>query len=80
MPDVIEDIDDASFARIARVVYDRAGIVLGEAKRSLVSGRLRRRLGAHGPRPTRKGKRHRQEQRVQEITNLISIILINRSL
>jgi chemotaxis protein methyltransferase CheR len=39
---------DADFRRIARHVYQRAGIVLTEAKRSLAYGRLVRRLRALG--------------------------------
>ncbi|UUX94544.1 protein-glutamate O-methyltransferase CheR [Aquabacterium sp. J223] len=41
-------ITDAEFQRFQRFIFDRAGITMSEAKKSLVSGRLSKRLAAHG--------------------------------
>ena len=41
-------LNDADFARIRRLIYARAGIVLAEHKREMVYGRLARRVRHHG--------------------------------
>lgn len=42
------DFTDADFARVRKLIHERAGIALGEAKRSMVYSRLGRRLRARG--------------------------------
>ncbi|MEW6765120.1 MAG: protein-glutamate O-methyltransferase CheR [Pseudomonadota bacterium] len=42
------DLSDRAFERIRRMLYDSVGITLGPAKKALVTGRLARRLRAHG--------------------------------
>ena len=44
MPAVISELDDAAFARIARVLHEVSGIRLDAANRSLVVSRLAKRL------------------------------------
>ena len=44
----MRSISDAEFARFKRFIYDAAGITLADTKQALVSGRLGKRLTAHG--------------------------------
>ncbi len=44
----MKPITDAEFARFQRFIFDAAGITLAGTKQALVSGRLGKRLAAHG--------------------------------
>ena len=44
----IPAITDAEFGQFQRFIYDAAGITMADAKKALVTGRLSRRLDAHG--------------------------------
>ncbi len=44
----MKPITDAEFAKFQRFIYEAAGISMADAKKALVTGRLSKRLAAHG--------------------------------
>jgi chemotaxis protein methyltransferase CheR len=44
----VKPISDAEFAQFQRFIFDNAGITMAAAKKALVTGRLSKRLAAHG--------------------------------